>query len=523
MKLDGKRLFDLSKDAVLLLITGFLVIISIKNLDSRFQHDTACMLFSSHLIEHFHKVPYRDFFDANLPFAYVIYAFMGITTGYRDRGIRYEELGALIFIVVTVFYALKAFGLRLAWFAGLMFALYYQLAGYFISLQREFFIVAILSAALAFTFNQKKPEAWSANYFIGILCGLNTLIKPHTLPFLLLFFAYQAHSLPDKSQTKACFLRIAKIGMQMGVGFMTPVAGTLGYMIATHSLSPFLDMALNYFPLYGQLNGQHRTMSGSERNAYLLDSSINFIQLRGLLFQPIVGILVVSLQPKLSTELQRKFFLLVGLGLYSMIYPAFSGQFWAYHYLPFVFFGCLLGAFLFRESPLDSNRMARFIPAILQISCLLLSYRTALIGFRNFSPVLSPREGRVDKIAKFLKENLKPGETVQPLDWTNSLQHAMLIANAPPATYFYYDVMFYHHLSKKYPHQARARFMSELTASHPRFIIEIPGDDKPWVSGDDTTREFPELRAYIASNYHKANDDPGYVIYDSVRPQLTKR
>ena len=92
----------------------------------------------------------------------------------------------------------------------------------------------------------------------------------------------------------------------------------------------------------------------------------------------------------------------------------------------------------------------------------------------------------------------------------------MLIANALPATYYYFDVQFYHHLSHAYPHQARARFMSELNQSHPRFIIEITGDDKPWVSGTDTTREFPELRAFIETGYKPVVKDEGYVIYEKV-------
>jgi len=56
--------------------------------------------------------------------------------------------------------------------------------------------------------------------------------------------------------------------------------------------------------------------------------------------------------------------------------------------------------------------------------------------------------------------------------------------------------------------------MNQLQANPPRFIIEVTAIDKPWVSGTDTSREFPELRMFLNENYSVAIQKDGYVVYE---------
>ena len=56
--------------------------------------------------------------------------------------------------------------------------------------------------------------------------------------------------------------------------------------------------------------------------------------------------------------------------------------------------------------------------------------------------------------------------------------------------------------------------MTQMQESKPRFIIEVTAIDKPWVSGEDTSREFPELRAYLAEHYSVTMEKEDYVIYE---------
>ncbi|MEN9561858.1 MAG: hypothetical protein RIR73_102, partial [Chloroflexota bacterium] len=65
-----------------------------------------------------------------------------------------------------------------------------------------------------------------------------------------------------------------------------------------------------------------------------------------------------------------------------------------------------------------------------------------------------------------------------------------------------------------YIHSLRADFMNQLQESKPRFIIEVTAIDKPWVSGEDTSRDFPELRAFLTENYSVTMEREDYIIYE---------
>jgi hypothetical protein len=120
------------------------------------------------------------------------------------------------------------------------------------------------------------------------------------------------------------------------------------------------------------------------------------------------------------------------------------------------------------------------------------------------------------EISRFLEKNLDTSrsDTVQPLDWTGGTLLAMLETRARIATPYVFDFYFYHHVSNPYIQSLRADFMTELEFANPRFIIEVTAIDKPWISGPDTSREFPELRAYLEENYSVTIDKDDYIIYE---------
>lgn len=49
----------------------------------------------------------------------------------------------------------------------------------------------------------------------------------------------------------------------------------------------------------------------------------------------------------------------------------------------------------------------------------------------------------------------------------------------------------------------------------PRFVIEVI-TGKPWVSGIDTTDDFPELRQLLAERYSIAFKGDGYIIHERI-------
>jgi hypothetical protein len=100
-------------------------------------------------------------------------------------------------------------------------------------------------------------------------------------------------------------------------------------------LAPFLDIALNYWPLYSQINGEMAVTSQAERTIYLLNQAW---RLGGS------GIWLIPAAFGIYLHRNRQTYLLASLALCYAIYPALSGQFFPYHYIPFIYFIVLLAS-----------------------------------------------------------------------------------------------------------------------------------------------------------------------------------
>jgi len=210
----------------------------------------------------------------------------------------------------------------------------------------------------------------------------------------------------------------------------------------------------------------------------------------------------------------KKTYLLASLALCYAIYPALSGQFFAYHYIPFIYFIILLASQIFKLSnliPHSAFCILQFLSLILFFA-LLSPSQTFIRQIKN-KPIATSTDRAVE-IANFLEKNLEAGDTVQPLDWTGGTLLAMLETRAHIATPYVFDFYFYHHVSHPYIQSLRADFMNDLQLASPRFIVEVIAADKPWVTGPDTSREFPELRAFLNENYSVTIQKDDYVIYE---------
>jgi hypothetical protein len=207
----------------------------------------------------------------------------------------------------------------------------------------------------------------------------------------------------------------------------------------------------------------------------------------------------------------KKTYLLASLALCYAIYPAFSGQFFPYHYIPFTYFVILLASLTFDFRPSTKFFILHPLSFIIILS-LLLPSQTFLRQLQN--KPLSTSTDRAVEISRFLEKNLQDGDTVQPLDWTGGSLLAMLETRARIATPYVFDFYFYHHVSNPYIQSLRADFLNDLQAANPRFIIEVTAIDKPWITGPDTSREFPELREFLDNHYSIEVEKDDYVIYE---------
>ena len=272
--------------------------------------------------------------------------------------------------------------------------------------------------------------------------------------------------------------------------------------------------------LHLEQTANHEMIYGSTRFLYLIRGYTELGGLTGWLIPASLGFYITLFENEYSSK-ERRFLIFLAIMVFAYsIYPAFAGQFWAYHWIPFQYFIVITASLIFlsfqNKKHILSKHVFQFIAVFFTIFFLLgsvhLSIFNEIISKSERIDYAAPRIERAEKIAKFLKSQLKPGDSVQPLDWTGGAHHALLMAEARLATPYIYDYYFYHHISHPYIQVIRNRFIDRLHQEKPRFIVEIT--KKPRIWGKDTTKEFPALKSFIHDYYKDVLKGDGFIIYE---------
>lgn len=476
---------------------AMLLVVALASLKWRYVLDSPLMIYAGFLVAG-GSVPYRDLFDMNMPGTYLVMAAMGRVFGWNDLGFRVFDLLCLASISISTFLWTRRFGNLSAFAAAVAFPLWYLNGGPIVSMQREYIALVPFAAMLAVA-TTDGPKPWLQVLVVGVLAGMTALIKPQflllSLP-LLLFLLQPCTTSIDVRRRIAAF----------AAGAAIPIGLMFLYLLRTRSLASFLDMAVNYWPLYTHLDGRHAPISGLPRLLYMVRSTA-----AGLVtfYAPmaVIGLIVLE-----RDENQRRYaWMMGGLLILAGLYPAVSGQFWGYHWIPFYYVALCAACLPARVVPSRELSIGGMAPALGAVFLLFL------LSAMSLEQLSGPRKGTggdpatADEISGFLRSRMNPGDTVQPLDWTGGAVHGMLMARAPLATRFIYDFHFYHHISSPYIHKLRSDFMGELVASNPRFIIQVL-EHKPWPTGPDTTRDFPELQTFLDRHYAPAQQGATYRI-----------
>ncbi len=505
---------------IVLVFLGLLLALQARNsLHWRIEQDTPLLHYAAFLMNEYDAVPYRDIFETSMPGTFFFHGVIGRLFGYSDPAFFIINLVILAFMLAAAFHFMARFGKTSALFGIILFGLIYFGKGQTIILQRDFIgLFPIVMALLLIPVEPEKSVSFTRFALMGFLLGTASLFKPQlaiSLPIFLFYFLW----LRRRNQPHPKLLRGLLI---TGAGFLLPIALSLLWLWANGALKAFLDIFWNYLPLHTGLSGGHEAIRGSERILYLVR---NTIRVGGyptlLLCAMIVAGWLITKRKETSGKFASIWFLLALTAAY-MIYPILGGKFWSYHYLPFAFFVSLSATLcitlFFELQSNNRNGLALLILAIFLGSLFLeldpVKYTQNVVA--DITPdaaAHAPKQGRVDELAKWLESNLPQGDTVQPLDWTGGSIHAMLIAEAKLATRFMYDYHFYHDVSNPYIQGLRETFIKELETAQPRYIIQVI-ENKPWVSGVDTTREFPELEELLTENYSLAFEGDGYIILE---------
>jgi len=479
-------------------------------LQMRVMHDAPIMAYTGFLLEHFRLAPYRDFFDMNLPGAYFAFGAIGRLFGYSDLALRGVDSGLLILILVTTGLALRTLGLRPALAAVATYGLAYTGLAQFHALQRESLVLVLASATLATLTPATRWPVERKAILSGLFLGAATCIKPgialDAVPCLF-------YLLLDRSARPARSARRIIVGASFIAGFALPLALAIAYLVSVGSWQAFVEMATQYWPLYARLGALHETLADNERFGYLFEGIRAFGGHRLWLLPAGTGIvLALTTWPRASRE-RRFTMLLLALLVAHSIYPAISGQFWPYHWLPAIWSLSIASALCW----VRRDDAARLALSIIAVGVFLVVLPTQVPPptplQRNWAnlPNEDPYGARVSELSNFLKENVRAGEFVQPLDWTGGAVDAMLRSKVRLATPFIYDFHFYHHVSSPYIQRLRERFMNAMHRTRPTYVIRIESR-KPWVTGVDTTHDFPALERFLRQHYVQALAGDGYQI-----------
>ncbi len=503
-----------ARDALLLgILTCLLGTLAVLSLKWRAVQDAPIMMYLGYLMDRFHYVPYRDFFDLNPPGTFFVNIAIGRCFGYTDFGLRCGDLLYLAAILAATWGWLRGFGWRTAWLGAVLFGLVYLGHGPYMGMQRDYLVLLPLALAVLGAVRISPARPFARVAVVSALSGLALTIRPQAaigFPWLLtaVLWSQREQAVP---RTRMHTLHLVAVSV---AACATPLVLAFAYLAARGGLVPFLDIALHYWPLHGSLTGDHRVISGAARVTYLLAGSFSLGPYAIWLAPAALGAYVSLFRSTLTSHAKRAVVLHAGLVVAYGIYPALAGQFWDYHWLPFGYFLLTMSALCLVRQPATHRGVERIFPVIV-VSLVILVRVLGPEQWSNHTRYLS-RLGKadpVDEIARFLEANLQDGDTVQPLDWTVAAAHAMLLAGARTATPFVYDYHFYHHVSRPYVEELRTRFVRGLLAACPRFVVHVePG--VPRVTGEDTDTRFPELRIHIRAHYREVAGGSRYRIYE---------
>lgn len=483
------------------------------SLSWRLFHDAAILNYVAFLTDEFRFVPYGDVFETSVPGTLLLHLVIGKVVGYGDVAFRLVDLSWLVSLMVVTWFLLRRLGTAVAWAAALGFGLLYMHHGPIMSFQRDCVgMLPVAAALLAASRAGRGSTIWFL--VIGGLFGAAASIKPHLaigLPVVVGYLIAERRSFGDDAghPMRVSLFRAIPAA---SAGFVAVVGIPVLWLVSTGGFPAFIEMLTSYLPLYLQMNGEHEVITGWSRWGYLLAESLRGVYIWG---GPVLLALYIALRRTRLRAPQARLAAVLGLlALAYAIYPALAGQFWTYHWMPFRYFALLTFALCLLPGA-GRTRRARVAVTVLFVLFLGLAVRPPEAILRQLSGRSpdSPRLERVDLIEEFLRSaELEEGDTVQPLEWTNSAIHGLLRARAPLATRFLYDFHFHHHESDPRIRKFRREFIVALRASRPRFMIDV--DDAPRPSGPDCGGPFPELDEFIEAGYRVVLEKRGVRIYE---------
>ncbi|MGE0042655.1 MAG: ArnT family glycosyltransferase [Vicinamibacterales bacterium] len=490
----------------LVVVTALAVVaitISVKSLAWPIGGDGPFLLYVGWLFSHLHLVPYRDVFLVNLPGAMYPYAAVGSIFGFTEWGGRAGDLVFLASLMGLSIAGLRRYGWMPGVLAGSMFALVY-LEAY--ALERELLVTIGMAAALAAVTGESlgSRRAALAGFAIGCAC----VIRPPAGLVLPAFLWYVGHRLRGGARLRAWAWLLAGAGV--------PALLTAGWLVATGAWAPFIELVTDYWPRYLLIDRTYHQRDPAGRIWSLVTMTLS-ARRHQFWIAAVAGVAAVTVWGwrRLSGPRGAHVRLLLLVALALAVYVPVSGRLLGYRTLPLRYVLLQLAALAATGPWLWRATLREAAGVMLVLAVVGAAIRVPVDWLAGSMGTRIERRGFLGrKIARDLCPRLRPGDTVQPLDWAEGTQHALLICQAPPATSFIFDFMLYQDTGSAYIQGLRRQFMRELADDAPRFVLEIKPEFRMLVSDVPADHAFPALTSYLADRYRVAADRGAYRIYE---------
>lgn len=452
---------------------GYLVFLILRSFTALRSDDISFLYYLAWLMNEHHLAPYRELYDTSFPGTFMLHAAITALFGYSDTGFHAANLTFFIALAAITWQLLSAIHPRVAAAAIAGFGFYYFTSKTSMFLQRDY--LALLPAVFALLLAHREWLSVRARMIsIGFLFALSASIKPHFaigLPIVLL--------LASRQNILAC-------AMLAAAGFLTWIAVCAIWLWHLDALGSFIDMTINYLPLYMSLDEQQNPSSYMERLPWMFDEY--FSRMTIVLIIAAIGCIWATIAMKLSRQ-RALIIALAALTPVYIVYVIIGGRGWDYHWMPFMYFALTCVALL--AAPINSPGWRLQLLSLLPLT--LLCYGLFYLATRP--TMVEPKDTATTELQQWMQTHIQPDDRVQMMvtGTGGPLFASLLDFQLKPVTRYPLGLMFYQYADNPYIQSARSEFMQQLAEHPPRFIFDnnlgvyvsdLKGEPDPFVDYD---------------------------------------
>ena len=465
------------------------------------------------------SVPYRDFFDMNLPGIYFIHMIVLLLFGKSDTG---WTMFTMLWLVLTALVAAK-FCWRISRLAAILIAaliisLVLRMGVYSFG-QRDFFMMLFLLLAMdqfaQFLEGVPGQRVQSSGKFLsgsGLAMGAAMSIKP--VPIVLLagflgiiflrpFLQKRDGQAPLSKRDTAILLNVViRQALLLCSGSIVIPAVFAIWLLFTGGLEPFFEIMLQYIlPIYSGLNRQD--MQILLRKLFTALQPI-WVNIPFLLFG------LITIRGKLLTT---RLWLADMAFLYGCCHFLLQGKGWDYQAMPFLMTSLLLQTVIFGVF-MQKKLVFQSMGLLWVLTVVLINGS----GLMNLAPISNQPLSDLKPAVPLLVDDLRSlgsssTDRVQVMDVTGGGIHALFLLGQRLSTRYIYDFPLINNTDTQYVQKMQKEIIANLTNSQPIWIVVFAEGWEQQDLGLQRFKDFPQFIEFLNNHYHPAVEHQFYTIY----------